>query len=267
MSEEGKGFDVDALSTKVKEKFAKRKWLVGIGGAIILSGVTYWLAWAIMGAAALMAAILLAGLVGAVAIFMTPVVLSWLEVKQIEMIKHIAANNPIATQWAEYFKDVKETDAVEAALDEYEAGIEVFEGDNNRSKSDLSPDDYKANCDEIVLMKRDLEAQRVEVKEQRTSLSAVKTAIKGYEAQWNLSIKRDALNEKMRRAKSDEMLSKIKKDASFNAIQEAVARRRVQLRKSLRDSAANSKSGIQEIALSPTETLEIPLTQKVQVAQ
>ena len=271
MSEQ-KGFDVEEMTSRVKDAMKRNTFLVGIGGIVLLAGGGYWLAWAMWGAAMGLSGVILAGLLACIPYFGAVPLFNWLEVKKIAIIEKIAADNPIQTQWALWGKDSKRVQAISKNLDEYNTGIHSYELEVDEQKNNLAPDSYKAKKDEIGMMRADLALQREELTKQRKDLDVWERLITQLQTEWNLSIKRDKLNASQLSLRQKDMTDRIRNNASLTAVRESIARRRAQIENSYEAAKARAEQSpasvsLQSISHNPSDVIEMPVTQTAKVAQ
>jgi len=270
MSEKQKGFDVEEMTTRLKDKMKRNMIVTGLIGAFVLGGGGYWIAWAMWGATMGLGGLILASVMAAIPFFGARPFWNWLEVKQIALIQKIAADNPIQTQWALWNKEDVRIKAAEDAVADWNTGIHQYEAEVNAGINNMTAESYADRKAEVAMMREDLELQRSEISLWKVEQTRWERLITALETDWNLGLKRDSLNSKMAGIQRKEFTDRIRNDASLTAVRESVARRRAQIEQSLynsRTKAAISGVTMHQITMSPTETLEIPVTQKEQVKQ
>ncbi len=265
-----KGFDVDEAITRVKDKMKRNMVVTGLVGAFVLAGGGYWVAWAMWGAAMGLAGLILAAVLAAIPFFGAVPFFNWLEVKKIDMIKKIAEANPISTQWALWAKDEKKVNEFSKTLDEYNTGIHSYDTDIDAERKNLSAERFQERKAEVAMMKEDLSLQRGELAKQQADLVVWERLIQEMESEWNLSIKRNKLNEKLLGLQRQEFTDRIRNDASLRAVRDSIAQRRAQIENSMHASrarAAQSGVTVQALPNNPSDVIEMAVTQTTKVAQ
>lgn len=250
--------DVQLLIDKIKTKSNKLKWLIGLGGALLLAPIAWALAYAILGAAALAASLAVAAIVGAVILYGTPVVLMKLQNAKINAIIAEATKNPIPTLWQEWEKDGKEIDALDNAVSEYCAEIENCKDKIKKLAGKLTEEDIQRFSGDIQLMEADLEQQEKDLQTLRDEHADFKTSISRAEAIYDVSMAMDKANAKNRLAFHEEMMTRIKKETAYDAVMSSMNTSKARLRARIQSRRHLSQS-------SDTPAIEVVSSEPLQL--
>lgn len=260
--------EMQVLIEKIKKKSTFMKWGIGLAGVLLLAPLVWALAYAILGAAFLGLSLTIAGAVGMAIIYYTPVFMMKLQNAKINAIIAEAQKNPIPTLWSEFDKDTGEVDEMEQAIGEYGTEIENVKSKRDKLASKLTAKDLEAFDGDIATMEEDFQLQQTELAELRTGLDKQKVEIERASAIWDLGMAMNKANAKNLAAQRESTLSRIKKETALDSVTASMNRGKVQLRMRIQSRRRVAEGdGVQRIALSPTESLEILENVKVKAAR
>lgn len=214
---------------KIKRKSNIAKWGLGLGAALVLAPLTWYVAYAVLGAAFLGAAVALAGVVGLTVVNLTPVFLMKLENRKIQMIMAEATRNPIPTLWAGHKQDAEDLDGMLQSIEDYATEIGNVDSKMQKLTSDLTPQDLEAFKQDIDAMRHDLQLQEQDYSDAMKAHANQEVQIKRASAIWDLNMAVSAANAKnVNRA--EETIAKIKRETALDSVTSGMNRSKAQLR-------------------------------------
>lgn len=262
MSEENT--EVQTLINKVIKETNKKKWLFGIAAVLLLPMVVWWLAYAVLGAAALAASLAIAGAVGASIIYYTPVFMMKLQNRRTQAIIDEATKNPIPTMRAEWDKDGEEIEQFRLSIIRFDTAVEAAKKQVDKLSADMTPADMAEFQADYETKKADVAAQYDDLANLEAGHRKADVEIKRLNAIWesaNAMSKAGALNMGTRKL---DAISAIKRDAAFNAVVEANAAAKAQMRARMEQRKASST---QQLANNASPVLGVIVSQKQGVTQ
>lgn len=262
MSEEKN--EVQVLLDNVAASLKKKKWLFGLAAVLLLPMVVWWLAYAILGAAALMASLGIAAAVGLAIVYYAPVVEMKLRNARQNAIIAEATKNPIPTMRAEWEKDGEEIEQFRASIVKFDTAVEAAKKQVDKLAADMTAADLQEFQDDYDTKKADVAAQYQDLANLEEGHRKADVEIKRLNAIWesaNAMSKAGALNMGTRKL---DAISAIKRDAAFNAIVEANAAAKAQMRARMEQRKSAST---QQLANNASPVLGVIVAQKQGVAQ
>jgi predicted nucleic acid-binding Zn-ribbon protein len=256
--------EVQTLIDKVTKKYNVKMWLLGAAGLLILTPLIWSLAYAVLGLAALGVSLGIAGAVGLAIIYVTPVVTMKLKNKQIEMIIAEATKNPIPTMRAEWEKDGEEIEAFRNSIVKFDTAVEAAKKQVDKLSVDMDAASIAEFQADYEMKKADVAAQYEDLAKLEAIHRMADSEIKRLNAIWesaNAMNKAGALNMGTRRL---DAISAIKRDAAFNAVVEANATAKAQMRARMEQRKAAST---QQLANNASPVLGVIVAQKQGIAQ
>lgn len=234
--------EMQVLIDKVKKKSTVMKWVIGLSGVLLLAPLVWALAYAVLGAAALMTSLALAAGVGLVVINYTPVLMMKLENKKIQAIVDEATKNPIPTLRAEWIKDGEEIETLRTEIKNGDAKVEAAWGQIQGLKEDLTAEDVAELRADYESQKAEVAAQYVDLGELEAQHRKADTEIKRLNAKWESANALATSSGAVRAANRMDAISAIKRDAAFKAVVAASANAKASIRARIEQrKAAGSK--------------------------
>lgn len=255
---------VESLIQKVTKKYNLKMWVAGGVGLLLLTPLIWSLAYAVLGLAALGVSLGIAGAVGLAIIYFTPVITMKLKNKQIEMIIAEATKNPIPTMRAEWEKDGEEIEAFRAAIVKFDTAVEAAKKQIDKLAKDMTPADMAEFQSDYEAKKEDVAAQYQDLAALEEGHRKADNEIKRLNAIWesaNAMSKAGAMNMGTRKL---DAISAIKRDASFNAVIQANAAAKANMRARMEQRKAAST---QQLANNASPVLGVIVAEKQKVSQ
>lgn len=234
--------EIQPVIDKIKKKSNLAKWAIGLTGVMLLAPVVWFLAYAVLGVAALGASLAIAGAVGAAIVYYTPVYMAKLENRKIKAIVDEATKNPIPTLRAEWIKDGEEIEALRTEIKNGDAKVESAWGQVQLLKADLTAEDMAELRSDYESQKAEVAAQYADLGELETQHRKADVEIKRLNAKWESANAMAASSNAVRAANRMDAISAIKRDAAFKAVVDASASAKAAIRARIEQrKAASSK--------------------------
>lgn len=224
---------IDQLKEAASNKANRLKWILGIGGVLVLAPFIWVAVYAMLGAAALGLATGLAIIVGLAVVNFAPVIAMKFKNAKINAIIREAQENPIPTLWAGHEADMHEADEMAQAVEDYETEIENVKGKMRQLQRNLTPDDLAEFNGNVKLLEDDLDLQQRDLSDFRTKLDEQEIEIKRAEAIWNLNMAVDKAGKKNPN-RAAEVMASIKRTTALDAVQSSMNRSKAQVRARIR---------------------------------
>ena len=255
--------ETDNVIEAIKRKSVLAKWGLALLGVVILAPVSFFLAYAVFGAALLGLALAFAGAVGLAVLAGVPWLVTKLANKRIEWVMAEARRSPIPTLWAGHLQDAEDLAAMGDAIVEYSTEINNAKEKARKLAGDLLPEDLRSFQADVAAMETDLALQEQDYREAQEMHAKQETEIKRASAIWDLNMAVANANAKNLNSRAQDTLAKIKKDTALDAVASSMNRSKAQLRQRIQQRSALHVSP--SLGFEPSQVIDlVPQAIKVQ---
>lgn len=253
--------DIQPIIDEIKKRANWKMWGLGLGAALLLGPIAWFLASALLGIAAAGVSAAIAGAVVLTVINVAP----WFTMKmantRIALIIAEAQRNPIPTLWEGWRRDGEELAQYNASITEYEGEIHAVEAKMQKLTKNLTPEDIASFERDLVVLRQDLTLQIQDYDDALRQHGLHELEINRASAIWDMTMAMNKANAKNLNLAQTAM-EKIKKDTALDAVSKSMGRSKAQLGARIRARAnvANAGPGTPALSHNPSPVIDIVTT-------